>query len=213
VIPNHLDGLPELGDSSLIRGNVPASAKRLVKNIFDAYGIGKEGCFASSVGESVRLVEVSAQGYRQRLEPVGPKEKLEASTVAEVTVSPGTPPWIVGPHFAYACGNRRDAQRSRDPAWWMHRLPDRHVRPTCQSLLRGDRNLDLRFVSCCSTPLIVLGHVQGKNGLGVTQNMSINYHAPVSLWVLSSFASILLPVCSHVSQLIPPCPRDYAIFD
>ena len=99
AIRNHLDGLPELGDSSLIRGNAPASAKRLVKNVFDEYGVGKAGCFASSVGESVRLVEVSANGYRQRLEPIGPKERLEASTVAEVAVSPGTPRWIVRPPF------------------------------------------------------------------------------------------------------------------
>jgi len=88
AIQNRLDGLPQVGDSSLIRGNAPASAKRLVKNVFDAYGVGKEGCFASSIGELVRLVEVSASP--RRLEQVGPKERLEASTVAEVTVSPGT---------------------------------------------------------------------------------------------------------------------------
>jgi len=131
VILNHLDDLPELGDSTLIRGNASASTKRSVKNIFDAYGVGKEGCFANSVGESVRLVEVNAKGYRQGLEPVVPlaKERLEASTVAEVTISPGTPRWIVELHFAYTCGNRRDAQRSRDPTWRMHCLPDRHVRP------------------------------------------------------------------------------------
>jgi hypothetical protein len=98
VIQNHLQGLPEVGDSSLIRGNAPASAKRLVKNVFDAYGVGTEGCFAGSVGESVRLVEVNVKGYHQCSEQVEPKEKLEASTVTEVTVSPGTSRWIIGPH-------------------------------------------------------------------------------------------------------------------
>ena len=181
VIQNHLEGLPEVGDSSLIRGNAPASAKRLVKNVFDAYGVGTEGSFASSVGELVRLVEVNAKGYHRCPEQVGPKERLEASTVAEITISPGASRWIMEPHFAHTCGHGRDAQRSRDPAWRMYCLSGRHVRSTCQSLLDNDRDLDLRFHSCCSTPLVVLGHVQGKNGLGVTQNININYHAPGSL--------------------------------
>lgn len=181
VIRNHLDGLPELGDSSLIRGNAPASAKRLVKNVFDEYGVGKEGSFANSIGESVRLVEVSVNGYHQRLGPAGPKERLEASTVAEVTICPGTPRWTMGPHSAHTCGNGRNAQQGRDPPRRVFCLSDRHVRPTCQSPLRNGRDPDLRFNSCCSTPLLVLGHVQGKNGLGVTQNMNINYHTPASL--------------------------------
>ena len=63
----------------------------------------------------------------------------------------------------------------------MYCLSDRHVSSTCQSLLGDDRELDLRLKSCCSTPLVALGHVQGKNGLGVTQNMNVSYHAPVSL--------------------------------
>lgn len=89
AIHDHTDGLPELGDSSLIQGNAPASTKRLVKNVFDAYGVGNQGCFASSIGESVRLVEVQLKGHRQNPESVGPKERLEASTVVEVTVSQG----------------------------------------------------------------------------------------------------------------------------
>ena len=145
VIQNRLDGLPEIGDSSLIRGDAPASAKRLVKNVFDAYGIGKEGCFASSIGELVRLVEVSAKGYHQCLEPTGPKERLEASTVAEVTISPGASRRRMRPQLAYTCGNGRDAQRSRDPTRRMCCLSDRHVRSTCQSFLGNDRGTDLRF--------------------------------------------------------------------
>ena len=135
AIQTHLDGLPELGDSSLIRGNAPASAKRLVKNVFDEYGVGRGGCFAGSVGGSVRLVEVNANGYHQRREPVGLKERLEASTVAEVTISPGTFRWIMGPDFAYTCGNCRDAERSRDLARGMYCLSDRYVCSTCQSHL------------------------------------------------------------------------------
>jgi acyl-coenzyme A thioesterase 13 len=190
AIRNHLDGLPELGDSSLIRGNAPASTKRLVKNVFDAYGLGKAGCFASSVGEFVQLVEVSAKGYNQHQESVGPKERLEASTVAEVVVSTGTFRWAMGPHLAYACGNCRDAQRSRYLTWWMYCLSHRRVGSTCQSPMGNDRGFYLRFNSCCSTPLVALGHIQGKNGLGVTQNLNINYHAPVSLCV-----------CFHLSFL------------
>jgi hypothetical protein len=61
-----------------------------VKNVFDAYGVGKQGCFANSIGQSVRLVEVCVKnGHPQRLQPVGPEDRLEASTVAEVKVSQG----------------------------------------------------------------------------------------------------------------------------
>ena len=53
VINNHLDGLLELGDSSLIRGNASASTQRLAKNVFDSYGVGEGGCTANAVGQSV----------------------------------------------------------------------------------------------------------------------------------------------------------------
>lgn len=198
VIQNRLDGLSEVGDSSLIRGNAPASAKRLVKNVFDAYGVGKEGSFASSVGELVRLVEVNVKGCHQGPEQVGPKQRSEASTVAEVTISPGTSRWTMRPHLAYDCGNGRDAQQCWDSTWRMYCLSDRHVRSPCQSFLGNGHDLDLCFNSCCSTPLVVLGSVQGKNGLGVTQNMNINYHAPVSLWVFQfPFRSVL--TCLYLS--------------
>lgn len=111
AIQNSLDGLPELGDSSQIRGNAPASAKRLVKNVFDAYGVGTEGSFASSVGGLVRLVEANAKGYQRSPEQPGPKEKVEASTVAEITISPGTY-WRISvsrPHLTRPRGNGRDA--------------------------------------------------------------------------------------------------------
>lgn len=88
TIHNHLDGLPKLGDSSLIRGNAPANIKRLVKNALDAYGVGGQDCFASSVGQSVRLIEVCVKHSE-------PKERSEASTIAEVTVSQGTSRWII----------------------------------------------------------------------------------------------------------------------
>ncbi|KAF9647107.1 Thioesterase/thiol ester dehydrase-isomerase [Thelephora ganbajun] len=159
VIQNYLDGLPELGDLSLIRGNAPASVKRLVKNVFDAYGVGKAGCFASSVGESVRLVEVSAKGYRQPLGPVEPKERVEASTVAEVVISP----------------------EMLNRAGILH--------GGCIAYL-----IDI----CCATPLVVLGHVQGKNGLGVTQNMNISYHAPVSLGATIEIVSHSVAMGSRV---------------
>ena len=190
VIHNPLDGLPELGDSSVIRGNAPADTKRLVKNVFDAYGVGKQGSFANSIGESVRLVEVRVNGHdHQRLEPVEPKERLEASTTAELTVSQGTSRLIMGPPPLHACGNCRDAERSGNLTRRMYCLPDRHVGYTCQSFLGDDRDLDLCFNSCCSTPLVALGHVQGKDGLGVTQNLNITYHAPVSLCVFSPLTS------------------------
>lgn len=36
--------------------------------------------------------------------------------------------------------------------------------------------------SCCSTPLVVLGLVNHVNGVGVTQSMSIFFHAPAPMW-------------------------------
>lgn len=35
--------------------------------------------------------------------------------------------------------------------------------------------------NCCSTPLVVLGLVQGVNGVGVTQGMNVLFHSPASL--------------------------------
>ena len=166
VIRNHLDGLPELGDSSLIRGNAPASAKRLVKNVFDEYGVGKEGSFANSVGGSVRLVEVSVNGCHQRPGPVGPKERLEASTVAEVAISPGTPRWIMGPHFAYTCGNGRNAQQSRDPPRRVYCLSDRYVRPTCQSPLPNERAPIYVSTAVAVLPYSYLVMFRGRTGSG-----------------------------------------------
>ena len=88
----------------------------------------------------------------------------------------------------------------------MYCLPDRHVGSTCQSFLGDDRDSDLCFNSCCSTPLVALGHVQGKDGVGVTQNMNITYHAPVSMWVPSSLVSILLMF--RPRPKLPPGPCD-----
>ncbi|KAJ8082313.1 hypothetical protein PM082_008166 [Marasmius tenuissimus] len=34
--------------------------------------------------------------------------------------------------------------------------------------------------NCCSTPLVVLGLVQNTNGVGVTQSMNVQFHAPAS---------------------------------
>lgn len=167
AIQTHLDGLPEVGDSSLIRGDAPTSAKRLVKNVFDAYGVGKEGCFASSVGELVQLVEVSAKGYHRRLEPVGPKERLEASTVAEVTISPGKSRWVMGPHFAYTCGNGRDAQRSRDPSWRMYCLSDRYVRYARQSRLDHAWTISIHVsIAAAVLPWWYLDMFRERMGLG-----------------------------------------------
>ncbi|KAJ8454767.1 hypothetical protein ONZ45_g19174 [Pleurotus djamor] len=37
--------------------------------------------------------------------------------------------------------------------------------------------------NCCSTPLVVLGLVQGVNGVGVTQAMNILFHSPAARYV------------------------------
>ncbi|KAF9037299.1 hypothetical protein BDZ89DRAFT_982602 [Hymenopellis radicata] len=35
--------------------------------------------------------------------------------------------------------------------------------------------------NCCSTPLVVLGLMQGANGVGVTQGLNVQFHSPASL--------------------------------
>ncbi|KAF8981101.1 HotDog domain-containing protein [Cyathus striatus] len=35
--------------------------------------------------------------------------------------------------------------------------------------------------NCCSTPLVVLGLLQGVNGVGVTQSMNVLFHSPAPL--------------------------------
>jgi len=34
---------------------------------------------------------------------------------------------------------------------------------------------------CCSTPLVVLGLIQGVNGVGVTQAMNVLFHSPAAM--------------------------------
>ncbi|KAF9269542.1 hypothetical protein L218DRAFT_915747 [Marasmius fiardii PR-910] len=43
--------------------------------------------------------------------------------------------------------------------------------------------------NCCSTPLIVLGLVQNVNGVGVTQSMNVQFHAPASIGTRLSIIS------------------------
>lgn len=148
LIHNPLDGLPELGDSSLIKGNAPADTKRLVKNVFDAYGVGKQGSFANSVGESVRLVEVCINDHHKRLESVGHKERLEASTRAELTVSRGASRLtICDPHPPHALGHCRNAQWCRNLTRRMHCLLDRHVRRLAPSWTMTDIKIYISAVA------------------------------------------------------------------
>lgn len=35
--------------------------------------------------------------------------------------------------------------------------------------------------NCCSTPLVILGLVMKRNGVGVTQSMNVLFHSPASI--------------------------------
>ena len=61
----------------------------------------------------------------------------------------------------------------------MRGLSDRQVRFGLQILFRT--NLFFWPFSCCSTPLAVLGLIQGVNGVGVTQSMNVLFHAPAPM--------------------------------
>lgn len=62
----------------------------------------------------------------------------------------------------------------------MRGLSDRQVRFGLQILFRTNL-LFFRLFSCCSTPLAVLGLIQGVNGVGVTQSMNVLFHAPAPM--------------------------------
>jgi acyl-coenzyme A thioesterase 13 len=73
--------LPSYGDVSSIGGNAPYWVKHLSNNTFMSYGVGDDGCFAHTVGKSVRFLDVSLRGNEER------EGDLEARTVAEVIVT------------------------------------------------------------------------------------------------------------------------------
>ena len=73
--------LPHYGHASAISGNAPDYVKQLNYNTFMCYGVGQDDSFGYQVGKSVKFVEVNVNRKRDR------NERLEATTIAEVTVT------------------------------------------------------------------------------------------------------------------------------
>ncbi|EIN14440.1 hypothetical protein PUNSTDRAFT_80807 [Punctularia strigosozonata HHB-11173 SS5] len=73
--------LPNYGDVTTVSGNAPDSIKQLNYNVFAGYGLGDSDCFGHAVGKTVRFVAVNIDRKG------GSQGRLEATTVAEVTVT------------------------------------------------------------------------------------------------------------------------------
>ncbi|KAL4250378.1 thioesterase PaaI family protein, partial [Pleurotus pulmonarius] len=52
--------------------------------------------------------------------------------------------------------------------------------------------------NCCSTPLVVLGLAQGRNGVGVTQAMHVLFHSPAAVGTTLSIVSTSVSLGSRV---------------
>ncbi len=168
--------LPDHGDVSATTGNVGDDIKRLNYNTFFSYGVGDEDCFGYLAGKDVKFVDINVD---RRLEHHG---RLEATTIAEVVVSKSVSvsSRCIKPSSKYALFIHRYAERCWYATWWLHNVSHRQV--SCMNLGEEACNSDATVpLSCCSTPLVVLGLVQGVNGVGVTQGMNVLFHSPASL--------------------------------
>jgi acyl-coenzyme A thioesterase 13 len=109
--------LPDYGDVSLITGNVPDYVKQLNSNTYFSYGVGDEDCFGHKVGKAVKFTEVNVDSQQGR------QGRMEATTVAEVTVSKRklpSPPHLAKIHRP----NNRYAQRRWHAARRLCGIPD-----------------------------------------------------------------------------------------
>lgn len=167
--------LPNHGDISTIGGNASDYVKQLNLNTYMSYGVGNEDTFGYKVGKSVRFVDISIERNE------GKKGKLEASTIAELIVTKGM--WLLGRYTdqsgEFICLDMLNG------AGMLH--------GGCVAYLIDKWALNHRAIhesdswhSCCSTPLVVLGLIKRVNGVGVTQSMSIFFHAPASMWASST---------------------------
>jgi|SRR6266540_3273933 len=76
--------LPNYHHHSSIAGNAPDYAKQLNYNTYMCYGVGEPDAFGYTVGKAVKFVEVNVNRKMDR------KERLEATTVAEIEVTKRT---------------------------------------------------------------------------------------------------------------------------
>ena len=163
--------LPNHGHVSFIGGNTPDYVKQLNYNTFMCYGVGEEDCFGYKVGKAVKFAEVNVN---RKLERQG---RREATTIAEIEVTKRAT--LFSALCAMLASNRKLLDMLNG-AGVLHGgcvayLIDKWVISfdrTCRAL--NQRN----GCSCCSTPLVVLGLMQGVNGVGVTQSMNVLFHSP-----------------------------------
>lgn len=137
------ESLPDSRSTEGIEGNASQAVKQICVNVFDAYGVGNEDCFAESVGKKVWFSRVDIINKKKDGEgDAGTTDSgIQAITVADVIVDKGMlngNGMLHGGCIAYLVDN------------------------------------------CCSSPLVVLGAVTNKNGVGVTQSINLLYHSPVS---------------------------------
>ncbi|KAL5498023.1 hypothetical protein ACEPAH_2954 [Sanghuangporus vaninii] len=159
-------------DASRIAGNAPLRAKQLALNTFAAYGVGDAQAFGHAAGRKVRFVRMDVG--------VGCDADADGNENANANAS-----------------GRRKGRRAATPGRKESIEPNGHSASSATATVIAELIVDKSMVNgngmmhggclaylidnCGSVPLIILGVVRGRNGVGVTQALNILFHAPAPL--------------------------------
>ncbi|KAI5121591.1 hypothetical protein M0805_009462 [Coniferiporia weirii] len=137
-----------------IAGSAPLRAKQLALNTFATYGVGGADAFGHAAGRQVRFVRIDLEG---------------GDAVEGVKETRG----------ALGSGGSAGAGRALSVTSVAEVVVDK-------SMVNGNGMMHGGCIAylidnCGSVPLVVLGEVRGRNGVGVTQALNILYHGPASL--------------------------------
>lgn len=142
-------------DAREIGGNAPSRVKQLALNTFASYGVGDAAAFGHAAGRKVRFVRIDVDGPR--------------------------------------CSDSSAHGRKGDNRGGVHEGGDSVTSATAvaelvvdKSMVNGNEMMHGGCIAylidnCGSVPLVVLGLLRGKNGVGVTQALNILFHAPAPL--------------------------------
>ncbi|KAL5514854.1 hypothetical protein ACEPAG_2170 [Sanghuangporus baumii] len=164
-------------DASHILGNAPARAKQLALNTFAAYGVGDVDAFGHAAGRKVRFVrmDVSVGSGGDGDGGIGGEDasarrrgRVGGTTRRNESIEPN---------------GRSASSGSASATATVIAVAELTVDKTMvngNGMMHGGCIAYL-IDNCGSVPLVVLGVVKGRNGVGVTQALNILFHAPAPL--------------------------------
>ncbi|KAL5478305.1 hypothetical protein ACEPAI_2489 [Sanghuangporus weigelae] len=168
-------------DAARILGNAPLSAKQLALNTFAAYGVGDAHAFGHAAGRKVRFVRVDVGvGVGGDGDGDGDAD-ADADADADVASASGRRSGRVGAtHRRNKSIDPNGRSASSATATAVAELTVDKTMVNGNGMMHGGCTAYL-IDNCGSVPLVVLGVVRGRNGVGVTQALNILFHAPAPL--------------------------------